>query len=149
MRGWVGWINLKKVLTGRDPENSGPAQVPDLNCPTRRAVKSRGETKRTYYTLKRVEISKPGGIWTAREGRQGKTQANAKLSQGNEQKKGRGERKKRGEIEEKEPREEAREKGWGGHRLRRPLAQAGACDSARKWGGDGAAQPQRNAAKLL
>ena len=54
--------------------------------------------------------------------------------------------KKRGEIEEENAREEAREKGRGGHRRRRPQAQGGACDAARKWGGDGAAQPQRNAA---
>jgi len=68
-----GFENLKKFCIP-----SGPAE---------RAASA----KRSYYTLKRVEISKPGGIWKAREGRQGKTQANAKLSQGNEQKKRRGE----------------------------------------------------------
>lgn len=69
-----------------------------------------------------------------------------KLSQGSEQNKGRGVEKRRGETGEENAREEAREKGQGWGSLRRPLAQGGACDAARKWGGGGAAQPQRTVA---
>lgn len=102
------------------------------------------ETKNRYHTMHTKEIVQPGGSWAEQKRKNVTCQAIIRAQTGGRQKTEPGHSKKRGEIEEENAREEARERGRGGHRQRRPLAQAGACDGARKWGGGGAAQPQRN-----
>ena len=85
---------MRKVLAREGPGLPDPDLVEKKVCPTRRAEYRALRAKRRHYTPKRVEISKPVGIWKAREGRQEKHQDKVMKSKAAEQKSPRREGKK-------------------------------------------------------